>query len=170
MMSIQTPKSSRRKSLRLFLSKLQHASFTYIQFTSRKINFVVAKLSLALVENICIFFGMTHSENNKPKESNTIRIRHIVCLKFIEQTTPEQINEIEDRFPQLKDSIPGIASIEWGTNNSPEVLNKGFSHCFLVTFHNEEARTNYLPHPSHQAFVDLLKPLLEDVFVIDYNL
>ena len=135
-----------------------------------KINFVVAKLSLALVENICIFFGMTHSENNQPKESNTIRIRHIVCLKFTEQTTPEQIIEIEDRFPQLKDSIPGIASIEWGTNNSPEGLNKGFSHCFLVTFHNEEARTNYLPHPSHQAFVDLLKPLLEDVFVIDYNL
>ena len=78
--------------------------------------------------------------------------------------------KIEKKFPALQKSIPGIVSIEWGTNNSPEGLNKDFSHCFIVTFENEEARTTYLPHPDHQAFVNLLKPLLEDVFVIDFNL
>ena len=97
-------------------------------------------------------------------------IRHIVCLKFIEEASLEQIGEIEKKFPALQESIPGIVSIEWGTNNSPEGLNKDFSHCFIVTFENEEARSNYLPHPNHQAFVDILKPLLDDVFVIDFNL
>ena len=97
-------------------------------------------------------------------------IRHIVCLKFIEEASSEQMSEIEKSFPALQESIPGIVSIEWGTNNSPEGLNKDFTHCFIVTFENEEARSNYLPHPNHQAFVDILKPLLDDVFVIDFNL
>ena len=98
------------------------------------------------------------------------RIRHIVCLKFKREASSEQIREIEQKFPSLQQSIPGIISIEWGTNNSPEGLNKDFTHCFIVTFIDQEARSNYLPHPNHQAFVDILKPLLDDVFVIDYNL
>ncbi|MEK9773799.1 MAG: Dabb family protein [Opitutae bacterium] len=97
-------------------------------------------------------------------------MRHIVCLKFKNEAPPDQVSEIEKKFPALQQAIPGIVSIEWGTNNSPEGLNKDFSHCFIVTFENEEARTTYLPHPDHQAFVDFLKPLLEDVFVIDFNL
>jgi hypothetical protein len=106
------------------------------------------------------------------EESNPANngIRHIVCLKFKEEASSGQIGEIEKKFPALRDSIPGIVSIEWGTNNSPEGLNKDFTHCFIVTFENEEARSNYLPHPYHQAFVDILKPLLDDVFVIDFNL
>ena len=97
-------------------------------------------------------------------------IRHIVCLKFKEEASSEQIGEIEKKFPTLQQSIPGIVSIEWGRNNSPEGLNKNFTHCFLVTFTDEAARSNYLPHPNHQAFVDILKPLLDDVFVIDFDL
>ena len=82
----------------------------------------------------------------------------------------EQIEEIERKFPELKTTIPGIISIEWGTNNSPEGLNKGFTHCFVVTFENDQARCAYLPHSNHQVFVNILKPLLDDVFVIDFNL
>lgn len=98
------------------------------------------------------------------------KIRHIVCLKFKETAKAEQIEEIERKFPELKTTIPGIVSIEWGTNNSPEGLNKGFTHCFVVTFENDQARCAYLPHSNHQVFVNILKPLLDDVFVIDYNL
>jgi hypothetical protein len=54
------------------------------------------------------------------EESNPVNngIRHIVCLKFKEQASSEQIGEIEKKFPALQESIPGIVSIEWGTNNS----------------------------------------------------
>ena len=103
-------------------------------------------------------------------DASSSQIRHLVCLKFQETATADQIAGIEERFPKLKESIDGIISIEWGTNNSPEDLNKGFTHCFIVTFANDAARSTYLPHPRHQEFVDILKPLLEDVFVIDYNL
>jgi len=131
----------------------------------------VCQLSLALSQIICIFAWMlSTSPSALGDEAASPQIRHLVCLKFKETATADQIAEIEKCFPLLKESIEGIVSIEWGTNNSPEGLNKGFTHCFLVTFANDAARSTYLPHPKHQQFVDILKPLLEDVFVIDYNL
>ncbi len=57
---------------------------------------------------------------------------------------------------------------EWGLNNSPEGLEKGFTHCFFLTFKSEADRAIYLPHPDHKAFGSVLKPYLEDVLVIDY--
>jgi hypothetical protein len=58
--------------------------------------------------------------------------------------------------------------MEWGTNNSPENLNKGFTYCVLITFLSEEDRAIYLPHPDHKAFGEFLGSDIEDVFVVDY--
>jgi hypothetical protein len=101
-------------------------------------------------------------------EPEAKKLQHVVAFKFKENATPEQIKNVEDAFRGMKDKIPQIAALEWGTNNSPEGLNKGFTHCFLVTFRSERDREIYLPHPEHKAFVAVLKPVLEDVFVIDY--
>lgn len=95
-------------------------------------------------------------------------LRHVVLLSFKEDSSPEDIKEVEDAFIALQDKIPQIRDFEWGTNNSPEGLNKGLTHCFLVTFESEEDREIYLPHPDHQAFVEVLSPHMEDVTVIDY--
>lgn len=102
-------------------------------------------------------------------KSNSETIRHVVCFKFKESAKKSEIEKIEKEFSALKDKIPGILSLEWGENNSPENLNKDFTHCFIVTFKDENARKVYLPHPEHMAFVSILKPILEDVFVIDFN-
>ena len=75
---------------------------------------------------------------------------------------------MESEFAALKNIITQIRGFEMGTNNSPEGLNKGFTHCFVVTFGSEKDRDAYLPHPAHQTFVKSLKPILEEVFVIDY--
>ena len=110
------------------------------------------------------------STSHSQEGDHASNIRHIVCLKFKPETIAEEILDVEKKFPALQQSVPGIISIEWGLNNSPEGLNKGFSHCFIVTFKSESARATYLPHPAHQAFVETLKPLLDDVFVFDYSL
>jgi hypothetical protein len=96
------------------------------------------------------------------------KLQHVVALKFKENTTPEQIKEVENAFRGLKAKIPQIAALEWGTNNSPEKLDKGFTHCFILTFKSEKDREIYLPHPDHKAFGKLLGPVLADVFVIDF--
>lgn len=98
----------------------------------------------------------------------TKQLRHVVIFKFKATSTPADIQKIENAFSKLPSQIKEIEAYEWGLNNSPEGLNKGFTHCFLVTFNNEEDRDIYLPHPAHKAFVDILSPHLEDVMVIDY--
>ncbi|WP_297765346.1 Dabb family protein, partial [uncultured Muriicola sp.] len=83
-------------------------------------------------------------------------LRHVVLFKFKEGTTKKQLEEVENAFVALKNKIPEIESLEWGQNNSPEGLNKGFTHCFFLTFASEAAREVYLPHPDHKAFGALL--------------
>lgn len=95
-------------------------------------------------------------------------LRHVVIFKFKPEATKQQIKTIEKAFSALPSKIAQIMDYEWGLNNSPEGLSKGFTHCFFVTFKNEEDRAIYLPHPDHKAFVSLLTPVLEDVFVLDY--
>jgi len=96
------------------------------------------------------------------------RVRHVVLFKWKDGTPPATLRSIEDGFRALPGKIAGIADFEWGTDASPEGLSEGFTHCFLVTFRDEKARDAYLPHPAHQAFVDLLKPHLEKALVVDY--
>jgi hypothetical protein len=95
-------------------------------------------------------------------------IRHLVLLKFKAGTPPAQLQALEVAFAALADQISAVQSLEWGTNNSPEGLDKGFTHCFNLTFADEAARAAYLPHPVHLAFVEQLKPALDDVLALDY--
>ncbi len=95
-------------------------------------------------------------------------LRHVVLFKFKEGTAPEKIKKVEDAFNALPSKIPQIIFYEWGLNNSPEGLDKGFTHCFFLTFASEEDRAIYLPHPDHKAFVTTLTGIIDDVLVLDY--
>ena len=95
-------------------------------------------------------------------------LRHVVLFKFKETATKENVKEIEDEFAKLPEQIDSVKEFEWGINNSPEGHDKGFTHCFLVSFADEQGREVYLPHPAHKAFVEILKPHLAEVCVVDY--
>ena len=95
-------------------------------------------------------------------------LRHAVFFKFKETATDEDVTKVVDAFRALPEKIDTIQDFQWGTNNSPEGLNDGFTHCFLLTFADAEGRAAYLPHPAHKAFGEVLRPYLERVFVIDY--
>ena len=95
-------------------------------------------------------------------------LRHVVMFKFKEGTSKGDIKKVQQAFSALPSKIPQIASYEWGTNNSPEGLDKGFTHVFFLTFNSEEDRAAYLPHPDHKAFGNVLRPHLDDVLVLDY--
>ena len=105
---------------------------------------------------------------NKMTQTNNKILRHVVLFKFKENTTDEKIKEIEKAFSALPSKISQIIDYEWGINNSPEGLNKGLTHCFFLSFKNEEDRAIYLPHNDHKAFGQLLTPYLDDAVVVDY--
>lgn len=102
------------------------------------------------------------------KEMPEKLLRHVVLFNFNDDATPAIVQQIEQQFAELPSKINAIHSFEWGTNNSPEGLDKGLTHCFLVTFLNEDGREEYLPHPDHLKFVDFIGPYVEDVTVVDY--
>jgi len=99
--------------------------------------------------------------NNKNTQKQDSLLRHIVLFKFKEDTTKEDLTAIENAFAELPAKIPEIVDFEWGTNNSPEGLDKGFTHSFFVSFKDEKGREVYLPHPDHKAFVELAGPSIE---------
>ncbi len=96
-------------------------------------------------------------------------LRHVVLLKFKENTPAADITNIEDEFRTLaKVTVAEVKDYEWGTNVSKENLDHGYTHCFVLTFDNEKDRDIYLEHESHLAFVELLKPHMAGATVIDY--
>jgi hypothetical protein len=96
------------------------------------------------------------------------KIQHVVSFKFKSSAKPEDIKRVETDFAGLKRKIPQIKALQWGTNVSPENLNKGFTHCWILTFSSLADRDAYLVHPDHKEFGKNLGPVLEDVFVIDF--
>ncbi len=102
------------------------------------------------------------------QDKPTKMLRHIVMFKFKETSAKEDVQKVVEAFRSLKKTIPQVAAFEHGTDNSPEGLANGFTHCFLVTFKSEADRDIYLPHPKHKEFVEVLKPHLDKVQVFDY--
>lgn len=94
---------------------------------------------------------------------------HMVSFKFKPEAGEAKIKEVETAFAALKEKIPQVVSLEWGTNVSPEKLDKGFTHGFILTFNSAADRDAYLVHPAHEAFGKLVGPTLADVFVLDFQ-
>ncbi|MFZ4168478.1 Dabb family protein [Enterobacter ludwigii] len=97
-------------------------------------------------------------------------IRHILFITFIDDASLDQINAVRTAFLQIPDRIEGVTNVEWGTNDSPEEKNAGFTHCVLMTFEDETARQRYLPHSSHDDLKTIFRPILRDIIVLDYTL
>ena len=95
-------------------------------------------------------------------------IRHVVHFKFKKEAKPEQVEKITEEFAALKKKIAEVESLEWGTNSSPEGMDKGFTHCWIVNFKTAKDRDAYLVHPAHKAFVAILLPILDEALVVDF--
>ncbi len=96
------------------------------------------------------------------------RLRHVVLFAFKAGTPADELRTIEREFAALPGRIPQIREFEWGTDESPEGLADGHTHCFLVTFASAADRDAYLVHPDHERFVERLERSLEKATVVDY--
>lgn len=112
--------------------------------------------------------GLRDVRGQQQTEEMPTMLRHVVMFQFKESCSEADVQKVVDAFRGLPSKISEIADFEYGVNNSPEGLAGGLTHCFLVTFKSEADRAAYLPHPAHEAFVEVLKPHLEKVTVIDY--
>lgn len=121
------------------------------------------KILTLIVASITMHSMLTAQQNKTPQ-----LLRHVVMFGWKDGTDTAAIYKIANAFKELPSKIALIKSFEFGTNNSPEGLNKGLTHCFLVTFSSEADRDAYIVHPAHRAFVSLLKPAPDNITVLDY--
>jgi len=123
---------------------------------------------LLLIGALLFALAFPAMSDTTASSKNHGHLRHVVAFKFKDTTSPTDVKKVETAFRSLKSKIPQIATLEAGTNNSPENLNKGCTHGWILTFTSEKDRDAYLVHPDHQEFGKLVRPLVADVFVIDF--
>lgn len=118
---------------------------------------------------VAVSLSMGTGEQAAGDEANDGKVlRHAVFFSFKESSSEEDIANVVKAFEALPSKIDSITDFKWGTNNSPEGLDDGFTHAFVLTFADEAGRAKYLPHPAHAEFGGVLRPHMNDVFVIDY--
>jgi hypothetical protein len=96
-------------------------------------------------------------------------VRHIVLFKFKDNVSSEDVDQIVEAFTCLPKQIISIIGFESGINISPEKLNQGFTHGFVLTFATHESRDAYLVDPCHVEFTELLDGKLEQTLVFDFE-
>ncbi|KAJ5677722.1 uncharacterized protein N7477_003355 [Penicillium maclennaniae] len=104
-------------------------------------------------------------------------ITHIVLFQFKSGLEPAVIKDTCDRMLALKDNClhptsqkPYIVSSSGGSDNSPEGIQNGMTHAFVVEFASAEDRDYYIQKdPAHLAFVQSLGGVVEKAQVVDYT-
>jgi hypothetical protein len=97
-------------------------------------------------------------------------VRHVLLARLRADTPAETFAAIIGGYRAMVAQINGLVGFEYGTNNSSENLQRGFTHVMTLTFASVAARDAYLPHPAHQQFAAWASQLgvIEEVLVIDY--
>ena len=98
------------------------------------------------------------------------QVKHYGCFKFNEGTSRATIDECFSAMDGMVGKIQGLLDFHYGPYDSPEGLNDGYTHGFIMTFESPQARDEYLPHPIHEKVKDIVVPNLERFVVFDFKL
>lgn len=96
------------------------------------------------------------------------QMHHVVLVTF----KPGQDKQAAPLFADLETlraKLPGMRDYRFGANVSPEGLNQGFTHGFVMTFTDAAARDAYLVHPDHERVKAMYLPHVENVIVFDFE-
>jgi hypothetical protein len=97
------------------------------------------------------------------------KVKHVALIKFRQGTSEEQTQQVFEQLMDLSEEVPGVEDYVAGVNNSPEGLNKGYTHGFVMTFTNAAARDAYLTHSEHERVKASVLPLVEEVLILDFE-
>jgi hypothetical protein len=97
------------------------------------------------------------------------QVKHVVIFKFKPNTPEDHIRSAFMALRGLQKSIPGIKEFIGGPYKSPEGMNQGYTHGFIMTFESPKARDVYLPHPEHEKVKSSILPMLDSVIAFDFE-
>ncbi|KAK7181564.1 hypothetical protein DPSP01_008962 [Paraphaeosphaeria sporulosa] len=119
----------------------------------------------------------TSSLKKSPQAALTQLTTHIVLFKFKDGVAPADLKDVTLQMLSLQKSCihpttgaPYIKSITGGKDNSPEGLQDGLSHAFVVQFFSNEDRDYYVNQdPAHDAFKKAAGPIIDKAVVVDFQ-
>jgi hypothetical protein len=79
-------------------------------------------------------------------------IQHIVLVRFRPEITDSDITMLFAELHEIRGKVAGIRSITAGKSQSPEKLERGYMHGFVVEFSTWDALQSYQDHPDHKVF------------------
>ena len=78
-------------------------------------------------------------------------IRHIVLVTFKPEVAERDIATLFSGLSGLVRSLDGAGGFMGGRSESPEQMERGYSHAFVIDFDDWAALTRYSDHPEHRA-------------------
>ncbi len=105
-----------------------------------------------------------------PTGGSMSQVKHFGVFAFKPGISAERIDHCFAEMRSMVGRIPGLLDMAHGVYESPEGLDDGFTHGFIMTFENAAARDAYLPHPEHERVKAIVVPCLERVVVFDFAL
>ena len=78
-------------------------------------------------------------------------IRHIVLTKFKPETSEETISEIYRGLAEVSGKLEGVQNFTGGRSQSPEQIERGYMHGFVIDFDDWDALKQYADNEEHKA-------------------
>jgi len=100
-------------------------------------------------------------------------IRHIVLTKFKPETSEEKIAGIYAGLAAVAERLPGAQGFTGGRSESPEQIERGYMHGFVIDFDSWDALQAYADDPEHQGLggqlVDNAVGGIDGILVLDLD-
>ncbi len=100
-------------------------------------------------------------------------IRHIVLTKFKPDTSEDTIAAIYAGLAALTDKLTGASNFTGGRSESPEQIERGYLHGFVVDFDDWSALKAYAENAEHKALgarlVENAVGGIDGILVLDIN-
>lgn len=100
-------------------------------------------------------------------------IRHIVLIKFKEETDEAVINTLFANLATLTEKLAGASGFTGGRSKSPEQIERGYMHGFVIDFDSWDALSTYQEHPDHivvsKGLVENAQGGIDGILVLDLD-
>ncbi|MEM9524047.1 MAG: Dabb family protein [Pseudomonadota bacterium] len=78
-------------------------------------------------------------------------IRHIVLIRFKPGTPEKKIARIFADLEALTTKIPGVLAFAGGRSESPEKIERGYMHGFVIDFADWDSLASYAENETHRT-------------------
>lgn len=128
-------------------------------------------------DNLVIDYELPASFNIdafKQLQSSYDHLRHFIILKAKKEVDQTAWTTIIKQIEQIETEIPTIINTSSGAQDTASMYqgyadrSKGFKEVVEMVMKPPSSLEQYLFHPKHDAVVQGLKPLSDDIFIFDY--